>query len=84
MRMAISLTITLTTTTTTTTTNTTTTLANDACDRTALLMGIDNENLEMVELLLENKVSNTILQCFANMQIYNIALLCKYANMQIC
>ena len=28
----------------------------DNCCRTALLMGIDNENLEMVELLLENKV----------------------------
>ena len=40
----------------------------DACDRTALLMGIDNENLEMVELLLENKVTDTILQCnYTNM-----------------
>ena len=28
----------------------------DPLGRTALLMGIDNENLEMVELLLENKV----------------------------
>ena len=29
----------------------------DPLGRTALLMGIDNENLEIVELLLENKVS---------------------------
>ena len=28
----------------------------DPLGRTALLMAIDNENLEMVELLLENKV----------------------------
>ena len=33
----------------------------DNCCRTALLMGIDNENLEMVELLLENKVVIAIL-----------------------
>lgn len=29
----------------------------DPLGRSALLMGIDNENLEMVELLLDNKVS---------------------------
>lgn len=28
----------------------------DPLGRSALLMGIDNENLEMVELLLDNKV----------------------------
>ena len=30
----------------------------DPLGRSALLMAIDNENLEMVELLLDNKVSN--------------------------
>ena len=30
----------------------------DPLGRSALLMAIDNENLEMVELLLENKVRN--------------------------
>ena len=33
----------------------------DPLGRSALLMAIDNENLEMVELLLENKVSKRVL-----------------------
>ena len=33
----------------------------DPLGRSALLMAIDNENLEMVELLLDNKVSNCLL-----------------------
>ena len=32
----------------------------DPLGRTALLMAIDNENLEMVELLLENKVETDL------------------------
>ena len=32
----------------------------DPLGRSALLMAIDNENLEMVELLLDNKVSNCL------------------------
>ena len=32
----------------------------DPLGRTALLMAIDNENMEMLELLLENKVTGSI------------------------
>ena len=35
----------------------------DPLGRTALLMAIDNENLEMVELLLENKVAIRAKNC---------------------
>lgn len=37
----------------------------DPLGRSALLMAIDNENLEMVELLLENKVSKRVLIGFS-------------------
>ena len=33
----------------------------DPLGRSALLMAIDNENLEMVDLLLDNKVRNTLI-----------------------
>ena len=35
-------------------------LISDWLSRTALLMAIDNENMEMLELLLENKVTRSI------------------------
>ena len=35
-------------------------LTSDWLSRTALLMAIDNENMEMLELLLENKVTRSI------------------------
>ena len=35
----------------------------DPLGRSALLMGIDNENLEIVELLLDNKVRDKIRHC---------------------
>ena len=35
-------------------------LISDWLSRTALLMAIDNENMEMLELLLENKVTGSI------------------------
>ena len=38
----------------------------DPLGRSALLMAIDNENLEMVELLLENKVSKRVLIGFSS------------------
>ena len=46
--------------------------------RTALLMGIDNENLEMVELLLEFKVKKILLHGQHN--YYNIDFHYKYYN----
>ena len=46
----------------------------DPLGRTALLMAIDNENMEMVELLLENKVENRGAFLNLNMTMENIKM----------
>ena len=46
----------------------------DPLGRSALLMGIDNENLEMVELLLDHKVcvGPTLSKCYRLEHIYQL------------